>query len=112
MMAEKVTLRTVRVLEIPPEVEKNEFLRIAKGLSLKDVRGGWISKVLQGDDNPITSFATQFDGHVGTITLPSKKHKIEALTNHGTKWRFDDLFNGVTILFSPPEPDIEYLTHS
>jgi hypothetical protein len=54
-----------------------------------------------------TSFAQQFDGYVGTITLPSEKHKVEALETHATEWRFDDIFNGVTVLFSPPEPDIE-----
>jgi hypothetical protein len=51
---------------------------------------------------------SQYDGHCGTITLPSEKHKIEALQKHGTEWRFDDIFNGVTILPSPVEPEIEY----
>jgi hypothetical protein len=105
----KVSSRTVRVLEIPEEVEKSEFLAVARRLSSKDVGGGWLSKVQPGDEKPVTSFAQQFDGHVGTITLPSQMHKAEALENHATEWRFDDIFNGVTVLFSPPEPDIEYV---
>jgi hypothetical protein len=103
----KVSSRTVRVLEIPQEANKNDFLSVARRLSSKDVGGGWFSKVQPGDEKPVTSFAQQFDGHVGTITLPSQMHKAEALENHATEWRFDDIFNGVTVLFSPPEPDIE-----
>jgi hypothetical protein len=109
LLMAKVSSRTVRVLEIPQEVEKSDFLAVAKRLSSKDVGGGWLSKVQPGDEKPVTSFAQQFEGHVGTITLPSEKHKVEALENHGTEWRFDDIFNGVTVLFSPPEPDIEYV---
>ena len=105
----KVSAKTVRVLEIPQEAEKGAFLSIARRLSAKDVGGGWLSKVQLGDEKPVTSFARQFDGHVGTITLPSEKHKAEALETHGTEWRFDDIFNGVTVLYSPPEPDIEYV---
>lgn len=103
-----VSSKTVRVLEIPQEVEKSEFLAAARRLSSKDFEGGWLSKVQPGDENPVTSFARQYDGHVGTITLPSEKHKVEALDNHATDWRFDDKFNGVTVLFSPQEPDVEY----
>jgi hypothetical protein len=103
-----VSSRTVRVLEIPQEVEESEFLAVARRLSSKDIEGGWLSKLQPGDENPVTSFATQYDGHVGTISLPSEKHKVEALDNHATYWRFDDKFNGVTVLVSPPEPDVEY----
>jgi hypothetical protein len=105
----KLSSTTVRVLEIPQEVEESEFLAVAKRLSSKDLEGGWLSKAQHRDENPVTSFATQYDGHVGTITLPSEKHKAEALGGHATDWRFDDKFNGVTVLFSPPEPDVEYI---
>jgi hypothetical protein len=104
-----VSSRTVRVLEIPQEVEESEFLAVARHLSSKDVGGGWLSKAQPGDENPETSFATQYDGYVGTISLPSEKHKLEALDKHATNWRFDDKFNGVTVLASPPEPDVEYV---
>lgn len=102
-----VTSRTVRVLGIPQEVKEGEFLAVARSLSSKDV-GGWLSRVQTGDENPAISFATQYDGHVGTISLPSEKHKVKALDNHATYWRFDDKFNGVTVLVSPLQPDVEY----
>lgn len=103
----KVSSRTVRVLEIPQEVEREEFMTMARRLSSKEIGGGWLSKVLRGNENPAISFAPQFDGYTGTITLPSENHKAEALANHATEWRFDDIFNGVTVLFSPSKPDIE-----
>lgn len=66
---------------------------------------------MSGSDNPTVSLSPQFDGgHVGTITLPSKEHKEAALKNNDTEWRLDDVFNGITVLFSPEEPDIEYKT--
>lgn len=108
----KVSSRTVRVLEIPQDVERDEFLAIARRLSSKEVGGGWLSKVRRGNEKPVISFAPQFDGCAGTITLPSENHKAEALANHSTEWRFDDVFNGITVLYSPAEPDIEYNPHS
>jgi hypothetical protein len=104
----KVASRTIRVLEIPQVVEKSEFLAVARDLSSKEFGAGWLSKFEPGDDNPVTSFAPQYDGYCGTITLPSEKHKAEALEKHTKEWRFDDEFNGVTVLFSPSDPDIEY----
>ncbi|OBT68576.1 hypothetical protein VE03_01776 [Pseudogymnoascus sp. 23342-1-I1] len=102
-----VSTRTVRVLEIPKEVDESEFLAVARSLSSKDVEGGWLSKVQHGDANPVISFATQYDGHVGTISLPSEKHKVRALDHHATYWRFDDKFNGVTVLVSPLDADVD-----
>jgi hypothetical protein len=105
----KVSSKTVRILEIPQEVEQSEFHLVAKHLSSKSIGGGWFRSNTPGDENPRTSFASQFEGHVATITLNSEKHKTEVLRYHGTKWRFDDKFDGATVLYSPQDPDIEYV---
>lgn len=105
----KVSLKTVRILEIPQEVEQSEFYLVANRLSSKSIDGGWLRSNIPGDENPRTSFASQFGGHVATITLNSEKHKTEALVYHGTEWRFDDKFDGATVLYSPQDPDIEYV---
>lgn len=104
-----VSKKTIRVLEISQEVEEDEFLAVARRLTSEAVKGGWFSRVQTGNEDPVTSFATQYDGHVGTISLPSEKHKVKALDTHATCWRFDDKFNGVTVLASPLQPDIEYV---
>lgn len=105
----KVSSKTVRVLEIAPEVEHSQFLAVAKRLGSQGFDRGWFASSTQIDENPVISFALQFEEHIGTITLTSEKHKAEVLANHGTRWRFDDKFDGVTVLFSPQVPDIEYV---
>ena len=107
----KVSSRTVRVLEIPLETEKSDFLKLAGDLSSKVVGSGWAPpwSTPATDEKPVTSFAPQYDGYCGTITLPTEKHKSDALENHATVWRFDDVFNGVTVLYCSLEPEIEYV---
>jgi hypothetical protein len=100
--------RTVRVTEIPSQIEPSEFLTVAKRLASTSIDGGWFSSPTLGDDKPVISCASQFDGYVGTITLPSEKHKTQALASHDTQWRFDDRFDGITVLCSPTDADIEY----
>jgi hypothetical protein len=104
----KVSSRTVRVTDIPEDVAQSEFLEVAKRLASTSIEGGWFSSLTPGDGKPIISFASQFDGFAGTITLPSEKHKAQALESHDTEWRFDDKFTGITVLCSPTEPDLEY----
>lgn len=105
----KVSLRTVRVTEIPLHIERNEFESVAKRIASRAIDGRrWFSPLTPGEDNPAISFATQFNEHVGTITLPSGKHKTQTLDDANSQWRFDDRFNGVTVLSSPPDADLEY----
>ena len=104
----KVSSTTVRVMEIPSDVEQSEFATVAKLLTSRSLAGGWFSSSKSGDDKPVISFATQYDGHAGTITLPSEKHKKLALVSHATQWKFDDGFQGITVLCSPVDSDLEY----
>ena len=104
----KVSSRTVRVTDILEDVAQSEFLEVAKRLALTSIEGGWFSLLTPGDGKPIISFASQFDGFAGTITLLSEKHKAQALESHDTEWRFDDKFTGITVLCSLTEPDLEY----
>lgn len=53
------------------------------------------------------SLAIEREDQVGTITLPSPKHKEEALKCHNTEWEFDDNFNGITTLYSSDDPEVE-----
>lgn len=104
--------KTVRVLDIPLSTNLSEFHDLAKRLSSKNPEhwfsAHWFSGRRLGEDNPIVSLFPQYDGLVGTISLPSRWHKLEALTKHGTKWTFDDKFNNVTVLSCPSEPALEY----
>lgn len=106
----KISSSTVRALGIPLQVDEPEFLIVAKRLASRIQGGGLFSfsAATPGDDNPVISFAEQFEGHTGTITLPSEKHKTQALAIHDTPWRFDDKFDGVTVLYSPKDSDVEY----
>ena len=93
---------------IPPKADKAAFIELAIQYSSKTINKGWLSYSVNGSDNPSVSLSPQFDGYVGTITLPSKEHKESAMKNNDTEWRLDDVFNGVTVLYSPEEPDLEY----
>ncbi len=108
----KVTSRTIRVTDIPLDVNEKDFLKYAQHLGSKSIDRGLFSSTVQGNPSPTITFSPQFDGHIGTITLPSEKHKIVALKNNNTQWRLDDIFNGVTILFCPKEPDLEYVNQA
>jgi hypothetical protein len=110
----RVSSRTIRVTDIPPEITRNYFLEIAKKLSPRKSDGGLFSSARSDKHppNPSISFAPQYEGYSGTITLPSEKYKTAALRTHGTEWRLDDRFNGVTVLHGPKEPDLESVNRS
>jgi len=103
----KVSERTVRVTDIPFNVQPLEFFNVAKRLSSRNFDRRLLSSAREGNSNPSYTLSTQFDGHVGTITFPSQKHKNAALQEHDTEWTFDDKFSGVTVLASPPGADVE-----
>lgn len=67
----------------------------------------WLSKDADDTSQTQLSLAVERENQVGTITLPSSKHKDEALKRHNTGWEFDDTFNGITTLYSPACAEIE-----
>jgi hypothetical protein len=102
--------RSIRVTEIPKTVEKQAFANTAKRLCAfveKKSLFSTHSSAATSNRRPLTSLCPQFGEQVGTITLPSVKVKQQALKDHGTDWRFDDIFDGVTVLYSSPKPDLE-----
>jgi hypothetical protein len=108
----KVASQTVRVTDISLDVDEKDFHEYAQHLSSKNVNRGMFSSTTHGSPNPRVTFTPQFDGHVGTITLPSEKHKLAAMRDNNTQWRLDDVFHGVTVLSCPEEPDLEYVSPS
>jgi hypothetical protein len=57
----------------------------------------------------LASLARQQDENVGTISFSSKQLKEKALKDRESGWILDDQFNGITVLHSPPNPDLEYV---
>lgn len=108
----KVASRTVRVTDIPLDVDQSDFYTYAQHLSSMGVNRRIFPSARHTFPNPTVTFAPQFDGHVGTITLPSEKHKLAALRDKNTQWRLDDVFHGVTVLSCPEEPDLEYVNRT
>ena len=56
---------------------------------------------------PIVSLAPQGDSQTGTVTFPLGRWKERALKRF-TGWQVDDAFDGLTVLSSAPEPNLEY----
>jgi hypothetical protein len=97
-MATKTT-KTVRVTGVSLE---SEFLSLATRLS-----GVQRTVVAPGSTicQPGISFARHSGSKTGTITFQSEKSKKKALKD--TTWRVDDVFDGITVLSAPEEPDLE-----
>ncbi|OBT73983.1 hypothetical protein VF21_05998 [Pseudogymnoascus sp. 05NY08] len=103
----KVSSNSLRVKGIPPQTDKATFIDFAKQYSSQTIARGWLSSSVSGSNNPTVSISLQSDDYVGTITLPSKAHKEAALQKNDTEWMLDDVFNGITVLSSPDEPDLD-----
>lgn len=58
-----------------------------------------------------TSLAKQNDQLVATVTFRTADSKSKAPKSSPHKWIIDDVFNGVTILHSPLEAEIECAPH-
>ena len=102
--------KTVRVAGIPLGVEHTEFNDTVARLSARTRKKALFSSSsasLNSQSKLLTSLSPQFEDQVGTITLPSTKHKRQALKNHGTDWDFDDIFDGITVLYSALKPNLE-----
>lgn len=102
----------VRVTEIPREINEEDLQEVAQRLcEPRGRKSSFCSSLLLGSlplkASPVISLAPQFEGKIGTITFPSKRLKRRALKDHGTKWVLSDQFNGLTVLYSAVEPDLE-----
>lgn len=61
------------------------------------------------DFSILTSLARQQDEYVGTISFLSKQLKEKALRDRGSGLTLDDKFDGITVLHSPEDPELEYV---
>ncbi|KAH9213875.1 hypothetical protein DL95DRAFT_301523, partial [Leptodontidium sp. 2 PMI_412] len=55
------------------------------------------------------SLCIQASQQVGTITLPSSKHRQAALISAESGWAFDDVFEGVTVLHCADKQILSYI---
>ncbi|KAF7953923.1 uncharacterized protein EAE97_001321 [Botrytis byssoidea] len=100
----RTTSKSVRVKGIPLDSNQEEFMEEAEYCS-RDLRRPWPQPVNLGSSK--ISLAIEREDQVGTITLPSPKHKEEALKYHNTEWEYDDNFNGITTLYSSDDPEVD-----
>jgi hypothetical protein len=102
---------SVRVIEIPREIKEEDLKEVAQCLcEPRGSRSSFCSALLGSlplKASPVISLAPQFEGKIGTITFPSEKLKRRALKDHKTEWVLSDQFNGLTVLYSAVEPDLE-----
>lgn len=104
--------RSVRASEVPKDVTRDEFLEAAKKITVEPAKkriffnSAGSSSSAAADQCVRVSLAPQFGEQFGTITFPSALCKQKALKEK-QKWRYDDLFDGITILHSSPSPKLE-----
>lgn len=104
--------RSVRASEVPKNVTRDEFLNAANKIITEPVKkkgffsSASFSSSAAADQIATVSLAPQFGEQFGTITFPSAQYKEKALKGK-LKWRYDDLFDGITVLHSSPTPSLE-----
>jgi hypothetical protein len=102
---------SVRVIEIPRDIKEEDLKEVAQRLcEPRGSRSSFCSSLLGSlplRASPVISLAPQFESKIGTITFPSEKLKRRALKDHETEWVLSDQFNGLTVLYSAVEPDLE-----
>jgi len=95
---------------MPLDTDLSQFVSLATRLSQQATsRTFWTARQISAQFG--ATLATQNETQTGIITFPSKSCKKRALKSHNTTWRFDDEFDGVTVLWSPPDPDLECVPH-
>jgi hypothetical protein len=58
----------------------------------------------------LASVAHHGDSDMGTVTMSSEESKARALKKlNAAEWVVDDTFANLTVLYSAPEPDLEYV---
>ncbi len=101
---------TVRVADVPADTGETDFTDYVKSLTPATIRSSLLSPAVPVPD-PITTFASQHGERIATISFSSSEVKHKAIRNQrktqGTAWRLDDRFDGLTVLKSPENADIE-----
>lgn len=101
--------KAIRVKGLSSDLTQEEFDQLARELGsapLKKKRFFRSSKEAIPVESVTTSLAPQFGEQIGTITFPSETRKDKAIGQRG-RWSCDDKFDGITVLYSGPRPDIE-----
>jgi hypothetical protein len=98
--------QSVRVRNVPFDTGQSAFQEVANTLcSIKKKSSSSLSLF----SVPPTSLAIDGDEKIGTITFPTKHIKENALLQSGPNWSFDESFNGLTVLQTPENADVEYV---
>jgi hypothetical protein len=101
--------RSIRASEIPNSVSREEFLEAAKNIIAEPAKKKSFfsfTTSVTDDQNVAVSLASQFGEKFGTITFPSTKYKEKALKEKA-KWKYDDYFDGITVLHSGSSVKLE-----
>ena len=104
------TVKTLRVRGIAKSTIPKDFQKFVEGLSVEPQKRSIFhqSKSQSGDQvETLWSLAPQNDFLTGTITFTSKRLKEKVLEKHGSNWTLDDVFNGITVLHSSENPELE-----
>jgi hypothetical protein len=104
--------RTVRIIGLPREARKTSLDESAELLCEIHAQEGRFCRCFtlrrQAEEHPVVSLAPQGEHQTGTITFPSAelKNKFpESVARR--KWTVDSDFNGLTVLHSAADPELE-----
>lgn len=102
--------KTIRIRSIPQHNGDEAFANFRKRLTSAPAKQPSIFRrsCRASADLPIlTSLARQKDEYVGTISFSSKQLKEKALGDRASGWILDDKFDGITVLYSPEDPELD-----
>ncbi|KAH8687336.1 hypothetical protein BGZ60DRAFT_6128 [Tricladium varicosporioides] len=102
--------RTIRIRSIPQHNGDKAFAdytqRLTSTLAKKPSIFSRSSRPLT-ELSTSTSLARQNDESVGIISFPSKQLKEKALEDRESGWVLDDKFDGMTVLHSHEDPELD-----
>jgi hypothetical protein len=111
--------KTIRIRNIAADIAEDQFnsncLRLNNPDSEKKSKAFWKRHKAASSQSLTaalkTSRARQNDNDIATVTLETSAAKAKALKISPTPdhWILDDVFNGVTMLASPVDAEIEYV---
>jgi hypothetical protein len=104
--------KTIRIRSIPKHNGAEAFASFTERLTSASTKQLSIFQKpsrASTDFSILTSLACQQDEYVGTISFLSKQLKEKALRDRGSGLTLDDKFDGITVLHSPEEPELEYV---
>ena len=106
--------KTIRIRSIPQHNAAEAFANYTERLKLVPTKKFPFlrSSHAPADVSILTSLARQRDENVGTISFPSRQLKEKALASRDcpSGWILDDKFDGITMLYSSEEPELEYVS--